>query len=93
MINLNDIKKEIKQLHKLKLQCKAGSKERIALHRKIKTLQGQLEAKREVDHNKEPLILEIKRLDPLFDKLGMDLTIYTVEQLEKHLSNIRRRKE
>ena len=91
MINLNDIKKEIKQLHKLKLQCKAGSDERIALHRKIKALQGQLEAQKVVDPKKEPLILELKKLDPLFEKLGMDLTIYTVEQLEKHLSNIRRK--
>jgi len=91
MPNLNDIKKEIKQLHKLKLQCKAGGKERIALHRQIKALQGQLEDKKVVDPNKEPLILELKKIDPLFEKLGMDLTIYTVEQLEKHLNNIKRR--
>ena len=54
-------------------------------------MQGQLEAQKVVDPKKEPLILELKKLDPLFEKLGMDLTIYTVEQLEKHLSNIRRK--
>jgi hypothetical protein len=91
MNNFTELKKEIKQLHKLKMQCKAGSDERISLHRKIKALQGQLEAKNIVDINKEPLILEIKRLDPLTDKIGMDLSIYTVEQLEKHLQNLRRK--
>ena len=89
MNNLNDIKKEIKQFRKLKLQCRAGSNERVTLHRKIKALQEQLEDKKVIDPNKEPLILELKRLDSLFDKLGMDLSIYTVEQLKKHILRLK----
>ncbi len=40
--NERDLKREIRQLKKLKLQCRAGSKERIELYRKIKELKLRL---------------------------------------------------
>jgi hypothetical protein len=40
--NIKNLKREIRQLKKLKLQCRTGSKERIELHRKIKGMKLQL---------------------------------------------------
>lgn len=45
--NLKDLKREIRELRKVKLQCKSGSKERIDLHRKIKDLKKQLKILKE----------------------------------------------
>lgn len=91
--NLKDIKKEIRALRKLKLQCKPGSKERIELHRRIKELKEQTSnVNIVVDEDKEALIAEIQGKDPLYERLGIDLRKFTSAQLSKHLENLKRRK-
>jgi hypothetical protein len=40
--NIKDLKREIRRLRKVKLACRAGTKERVELHRKIKELKQQL---------------------------------------------------
>lgn len=91
-MTIKDIKKEIKRVRRLKLQCKSGSPERIALHRKIKELQAQLQSANVIDNDKAPLIEELYRLDPLFKTLDMDLTKFTVKQLAHHLKRLKEKK-
>ena len=61
--NVKDLKKEIRALKKLKLQCRAGTKERIDLHRKIKALKKQLIELKDKPENLSPLTFEKK--DPI----------------------------
>jgi len=90
-----DIKKEIRSLKKLKLQCRAGSKERIDLHRKISDLKKQLTEARQPDQEKDPIIAEILKVDTFLNKyatqLDFDLKKFTTEQLRKYLDNLKRR--
>jgi hypothetical protein len=88
LISVKEIKKEIRGLRRLKLQCRSGTPERIALHRKIKELKEQLKGVTIIDKDKEPLIEEVYRLDPLTKKMEMDLTIYTIKELQKHIDII-----
>jgi uncharacterized coiled-coil DUF342 family protein len=41
-MNVKEIKAQIREVRKLKLQCRAGTKERIDLGRKLKELKAQL---------------------------------------------------
>lgn len=91
--NEKDIKKEIRSLKKLKLQCRAGSEERITLHRKIKELKDKLVEKKVGDIEKEPLIKEILELDKSFEVLGIDLNKFSVQELTSHLKKMKGDKE
>jgi hypothetical protein len=62
--NAREIKSEIRRLRKIKLQCRAGSKERIDLHRKIKELKQQLANVKDNPVNREEnLVLEHKQAE------------------------------
>lgn len=87
-----EIKKEIKKLRRLKLSCKAGSKERLSLHHKIKELQGQLSNANAMNKEKEPLIQDLYRLDPLLKKLEINLNKFSVKELQKHIELIKKRR-
>jgi uncharacterized pyridoxamine 5'-phosphate oxidase family protein len=94
MNNTKDLKKQIRQLRKLKLQCKSGSPDRIRIHRQIKALKDQLAGQINVDKEKEPLIKEILEYEKIemFDKVYYNR--FSVEQLKFHLEKIKsRRKE
>lgn len=93
-----EIKQEIRQLKKLKLQCRAGTKERVALYRQIRELKNKL-IKVDVIITedtliKEKLILEVleieakQKITPRFADLGIDLHKYTVKELEIHLAKL-----
>jgi len=92
--NEKEIKKEIRKLRKLKLQCRAGSKERIELHRQIKELKKHKVTLDIVEPGKEKVIAEIlkveveKKLSPRFGDIGIDLHKYTEAELEIHLKRI-----
>jgi len=49
--------------------------------------------KKEIISNniKNPLIKEIYRLDPLTEKIGINLSKYNVEQLQKHIECLKKR--
>jgi hypothetical protein len=58
--NIKDLKRQIRELRKIKLQCRAGSSERIELHRKMIALKKQLKEVKEIKpQNITPL--EFKR--------------------------------
>lgn len=87
--NEKEIKKEIRRLKKVKLQCRAGSKERIILHRRIQELKGQLTERKVGNEGKEAIIKEILQYDKSFEVLGIDLRKFTVKELEYHLQKIK----
>lgn len=86
-----EIKSEIRQLKKLKLQCKPGSKERITLHRQIKDLKKGLIQQSISEPGKDKLIDEILKVDILLGKLEIDLTKFSIAELQKHLDLLNKR--
>ena len=89
MKNNKELKKQIRQLRKLKNEMQPRSKERIELHRKIKIMQKELEQSKIIDQDKQPIIEEIKKLDPLVERLNQDLNQFSKEQLEFHLKKLK----
>ena len=95
--NEKDIKREIRKLKKIKLLCRAGSKERIVLHRQIKDLKNKLVNPTIIDPEKDPIIAEILKIEaeqkitPKFKDLKIDLHKYTLKQLEIHLKKLKGR--
>ena len=87
-----DIKKEIKQIKKLKLKRRAGSKERIDLHRQIKELKTKLSSV-VIDPKKKALIEELLKKDKLLSELEIDMNKFTIEQLEFHLKKLERKND
>jgi len=89
MKNNKELKKQIRQLRKLKNEMQPRSKERIELHRKIKIMQKELEQSKIIDKDKQPIIEQIKKLDPLVERLNQDLNQFSKEQLEFHLKKLK----
>ena len=88
-----DLKQEIRKLKKLKKGCRAGSEERLGLHRQILELKKELESLNIVDEDKTILIIEIKALDPLMDILDINLNKFTAKELTFHLNKLKARKK
>ena len=88
--NKKNINLEIKRLKRLKLQCKPGSPERIDLHRQIKILREKVNTIiKDVSPEKLELIRKIEAKKPSYYKdLAIDLTIFTMEQLQSHYNLI-----
>jgi hypothetical protein len=72
--NVKDLKSEIRRLKKIKLECRAGTKERIELHRKIKELKLKLE--------------ETKKQAPIPEPEKIDTKIYVKRYYTGYLSPI-----
>lgn len=95
MVEPKEIKAEIRRLRKLKKDLRPGSKERIEIFRQIKDLKKQKVIINTPEPGKEKLIAEILKIEeeqrtiPRFINLGIDLHIYTIEQLEIHLRKIK----
>jgi uncharacterized coiled-coil DUF342 family protein len=90
--SIKEIKSEIRRLRKLKLACRAGSAERIALHRQIKELKQTKQTKQEENTEKEQLIVEILKLRPDYLKrLEIDYSKFSTEELTAHLARLKRR--
>jgi len=60
-----EIKREIRQLKKLKLKCRAGTKERINLGRQIKDLKKQLPDNTTIEPEKIEIIAEILKTEKI----------------------------
>ena len=90
---MEDVKLEIKRLKRLKLECRAGSSERITLHRQIKALKEKLAQENIIEPNKLDIIVEIQTLRPEFLQLDIDLNKFTILQLQKHLDRIKANKD
>jgi hypothetical protein len=87
-VNDKDIKKEIRALRKLKLQCRPRTPERLDLEHKIKALKKQLKEVSIPEPEKEKLIIEILKIDTLLGKLDINLNKFTIKELQKHLDII-----
>lgn len=90
MSDIKEIKREIRELKKLKLKCQPGSKERLDLGHRIKELRGKI-IPVEIEPGKEKLIEEIYTLDPLIKKMEMDLNKFTIKELEYHIKKLNSR--
>jgi uncharacterized protein with von Willebrand factor type A (vWA) domain len=96
--NNKDIKKEIRALKKLKLQCRPGTAERLDLEHKIKALKKQRAEITAVEPGKDKVIAEILKIEaeqnikPRFEDIGIDLHKFTIEQLEYHLKRIKEKR-
>jgi hypothetical protein len=90
--NSKEVKQKIRALRKIKKDLKPGSKERIDIGRQIKELKKSLAGLAVSDKGKEAIIKELKSLDPLFEQISMDLNKFTIEQLKKHLENLKAKK-
>ena len=89
-ISVRDLKKRIRELRKVKLSLRAGDKQRIELHRQIKDLKVQLTERKEVNKEKEDIIVEILKLKPQYIKdIHVDYTKHSIEDLQKHLNRIK----
>lgn len=91
-MNEKELKRQIRRLRKLKLQMKSGSKDRIELHRKIKELKIRLSTARGFNPEKEPLVKEIQKLEPEYERLGINLYKFSIKDLEKHIGIIKRKR-
>jgi len=78
-----ETKRLIRQLRKLKRQCKVGTQERRDINKQIREIKSQKEII--IDDKKQKLILEIQQKEPIFKSLGIDLSVYSIEQLKYHL--------
>ena len=95
-----EIKQKIRALKKIKKDLRSGTKERLDLGRQIKVLKQQLtEARATPEPLKEPLIKDILKIEaerkiiPTFEQLGINLSIYSIEQLKKHLQKLNTKRE
>lgn len=88
--NKKNIDLEIKKLKRLKLKCRAGSQERIDLHRQIKELKTKINNIQDsITPEKLELIKKIEAKKPSYYKdLNIDLTVYSMEQLTDHYKRI-----
>jgi ABC-type uncharacterized transport system ATPase subunit len=86
-----DIKREIRQLKKLKLKCRTGSKERIDLYRQIKDLKKQLTDITIVEPEKIEIITEILKHEKIsiFDEQYYNK--FSVKELKFYLKKLKER--
>lgn len=88
--SLNNLKNEIKELREKKNQLKAGSKERLSLHRRIKDLEKKLITKDQKSSEKQYIIDKILKIKPQ-KNWHIDLYKHSIEDLEKHYNKINKR--
>lgn len=86
-----EIKSRIRQLKRIKLKCRAGSKERIKLHREILKLKEEIDDLYRVNPEKIILIREIEKLEPKISET-IDLRKHTEEALQKHIDIVKRKR-
>ena len=89
-LDLKDVKRTIRTLRKLKKDTHKGSEARHDLCRKIRELRKQLiPIQAETTPEKQILIDQILKIRPEYKILNIELTKYTILQLEKHLEAIK----
>ena len=92
-VPVKDLKREIRELRKLKNKMQPNSKERVELHRKIKDLKAQLVERKEVNKEKEDIIIEILKLKPQYiNDINIDYNKHSLADLIKHLNRIKTRR-
>jgi len=93
-MNEKEIKRQIRELRKLKLQLNPGTPQRIKLHREIKKLKEKLKTLNTIAPEKKGIINKILELEPIYKRIKVNLNKFTIEQLEKHYQRVvNKRKE
>jgi len=83
-----EIKQEIRRLRKCKKDCRAGTEERLSLHRKITELKRQIDTLYVIEPEKEKIINEILKLEPNIEDF-IDIRKHSVEALNIHLNRLK----
>lgn len=92
-MNQKQIKQEIRRLKKVKKDLRKSSEEYIDVKKRIKSLKLQLNEVEKPSKEKEKIIVDINKLTPNY-LIGMvNLRLYTLEQLQKHLLYLQRKKD
>lgn len=94
MQDIRQLKSKIRAWRKIKRNTRVGTQQRRDINNKLRELQEKLDGLTgEKTPEKEKLVKEILKVRPYLEKLrGFDFYRYTVEQLQKHLENIKRGK-
>jgi predicted transcriptional regulator len=91
-MNDKEIKSEIRKLKKLKKACRAGTTERLQLHRQIKELKDKLEELNVADKDKDAIIKEILKLDSVMASIDINLRKHSIADLQKYLNKLKKEK-
>jgi len=92
MPDIIEIKREIRRLRKLKKDCRAGTEERLSLHRKITELKRQIDTLYVIEPAKEKVINEIIKLEPNITDF-VDLNKHSIETLNIHLRKLKEKND
>jgi len=84
-----ELKKEIKKLRKSIKDFKPRSKERREVKARITTLKAELKALEGLKDEKRPLIEAILKLDPIMQKININLYKHSIEDLKKYLNKLK----
>ena len=88
-LDIKEVKRQIRLLRKIKKDTHKRSEERRDLSRRIRELRKQLiPIFKETDPEKEKLIQLILEKRPEYIRLEMNLTKFSLEQLQKHWNMI-----
>jgi hypothetical protein len=91
MENKKEIRKQLRLLRKLKKDTPLRSQARRDINKSIRALKESIiPICIEVTQQKQKLINTILQYQPELNK-RIDLTVYTEEQLQKHIDNLRRK--
>lgn len=94
-MNEKEIKQQIRKLRKLKRDTPKKTDERRQINQQIRDLKKQLALTIPTVISSSPertiLIKEIHVLNPLLERIGINLNKYTDEQLRFHLKRLTRR--
>jgi hypothetical protein len=89
-LDFKEIKRQIRALGKCKRDCPKKTEERREINEHIRELKKQLiPIYAEVTPEKQILIDQILKIRPEYKILNIELTKYTISQLEKHLEAIK----
>ena len=91
-----EIKQQIRKLRKLKRDTQKKTDARRQINKQIRDLTTRLTAKLpdiKPSTARDSLIKEIYKYNPLLEKLGVDMSKYTDEQLTFHLNRIKTKGE
>jgi hypothetical protein len=93
MINEKDLKREIREMKKIKRDCKMKSPLRRKLNKQIRILKEQLNTLYKSNPEKVELIRKVLEAKPELKKLKINHFKFTVVELQKYLDKLNEKRE